>query len=148
MPQGCNSNWNNACLLSALPCCPCLQVVGGTAGTRVIGNKLAHEEPQKPSDLPDELRHGDDHGANPPGAMSAEDKHVSRAVGPCSGRELSWACVYTASNACVQQQYLCLVLHGANPLRSMSGRQACQYNAARPGGGCQGPYCRVPTGTG
>lgn len=55
---------------------PDAEVIGGTAGSRVIGNKLAHEEPQKPSDLPDELRHGDDHGANPTGPMSADDKKV------------------------------------------------------------------------
>lgn len=56
---------------------PCAQVLQGTGATREIGNKLLHEEQQKPSDLPDELRHGDDHGANPPGPMSSEDKHVS-----------------------------------------------------------------------
>jgi hypothetical protein len=57
---------------------PCFhQVLQGTGATRVIANKLEHEEQQKPSQLPDELRHGDDHGANPPGPMSSEDKHVS-----------------------------------------------------------------------
>jgi hypothetical protein len=55
---------------------PEAEVVGGTAGSRVIGNKLAHEEPQKPSDLPDELRHGDSHGNEPPGPMSSEEKLV------------------------------------------------------------------------
>jgi hypothetical protein len=54
-------------------------VLQGTGATRVIANKLEHEEQQKPSQLPDELRHGDDHGANPPGPMSSEDKHVSEA---------------------------------------------------------------------
>lgn len=66
-------------LLLTLPCCcpVCAQVLQGSGATREIGNKLVHEEQQKPSDLPDELRHGDDHGANPPGPMSSEDKHVS-----------------------------------------------------------------------
>jgi hypothetical protein len=53
------------------------QVLAGTGATREIANKLVHEEQQKPSELPDELRHGDDHGANAPGPMSSEDKHVS-----------------------------------------------------------------------
>lgn len=57
-----------------------LQVLAGTGATREIGNKLLHETPQKPSDLPDELRQGNSHG-NPmtDPNMSAEDKHVSRA---------------------------------------------------------------------
>lgn len=46
--------------------------------TRQIGNQLVHETQQKPSDLPDEMRHGDSHG-NPMDDpnMSSEDKHVS-----------------------------------------------------------------------
>lgn len=48
----------------------------GMGATRAIGNKLLHEEAQKPSDLPDELR--TKHG-NP---MNAEDKHV-RARAAC-----------------------------------------------------------------
>jgi hypothetical protein len=54
------------------------QVLQGA--TREIGNKLAHEQPQKPSELPEgERAHGVAHdGAPQPGAqhMSSEDKHV------------------------------------------------------------------------
>eukprot|EP00879_Flechtneria_rotunda_P000734 GHRR01000854.1.p1 GENE.GHRR01000854.1~~GHRR01000854.1.p1 ORF type:complete len:138 (+),score=62.61 GHRR01000854.1:192-605(+) len=57
---------------------PVAEVVAGIGATRDIGNKLVHEEPQKPSDLPDELRHGNDHGNPNHGgeSMDPKEKHL------------------------------------------------------------------------
>eukprot|EP00775_Hariotina_reticulata_P003035 gene3035-3316_t len=57
---------------------PSAEVLGDTSANRVIASKLVHEEPQKPSDLPEELRHGDAHG-NPntsAGPMESAEKHL------------------------------------------------------------------------
>eukprot|EP00878_Enallax_costatus_P001139 GHUV01001277.1.p1 GENE.GHUV01001277.1~~GHUV01001277.1.p1 ORF type:complete len:128 (+),score=48.02 GHUV01001277.1:154-537(+) len=56
---------------------PEAEVLGTTGATREIATKLMHETPQKPSDLPDELRQGNSHG-NPmtDPNMSHEDKHL------------------------------------------------------------------------
>jgi hypothetical protein len=51
---------------------PLPQVLHGVGATRDIGNKLTHEEPQKPSDLPDELK-----PSHPGRAMDSDDKKVS-----------------------------------------------------------------------
>jgi hypothetical protein len=46
-------------------------VLHGVGATRDIGNKLTHEEPQKPSDLPDELK-----PTHPGRAMDSDEKKV------------------------------------------------------------------------
>jgi hypothetical protein len=48
-----------------------LQALHGIGATRDIGNKLLHEEPQKPSDLPDELK-----PSHPGRAMDSDEKKV------------------------------------------------------------------------
>lgn len=54
------------------------ETLGGVGATREIGNKLLHEEQQKPSDLPDEMRMGNDHGAGTAGGvpMDSEEKKL------------------------------------------------------------------------
>lgn len=102
---------------------PEAEVVGGTAGSRVIGTKLADEEPQKPSDLPNEMRHGDSHGNEPPGPMSSEDKHVRE--GRPWGRQgrHSLHCADLTLFLCTQLQFL----------SSQQQQKAMQYDRNHPG---------------
>jgi hypothetical protein len=52
-----------------------LQALHGVGATRDIGNKLVHEEPQKPSQLPDDLK-----PSHPGRAMDSDDKKVRGGV--------------------------------------------------------------------
>jgi hypothetical protein len=52
-----------------------IQALRGIGATRDIGNKLLHEEPQKPSDLPDELK-----PSHPGRAMDSDEKKVRAAT--------------------------------------------------------------------
>lgn len=82
-----------------------LQVLQGTGATRVIANKLVHEDIQKPSDLPPELRHGNAHDAlTHPYTMSPEDKHVS------GFRAAAWACL-DKSNHPTHRQLAHIIVH-------------------------------------
>jgi len=72
--SACTSGTNCACCLT-LDDGTVVQVLGDTSANRVIAAKLVHEEPQKPSDLPEELRQS----AASHEPMSKEDKHVGHA---------------------------------------------------------------------
>lgn len=103
---------------------PIFQVLGDTSANRVIAAKLVHEEPQKPSDLPEELRQSASTHEPP---MSKEDKHVgsaelNRAVNACGGfvahhrgAVVQFCVMHVASSCCTlwqcQLDYLAVRVH-------------------------------------
>lgn len=72
-----------------------MQVLGDVGATREIAAKLTHEEPQKPSELQEELHH---HGHQP----DSEEKHVSDLAG-------WYRCMFTEAES---HKYYCVSLPG------------------------------------